>query len=101
MELNRNLAAELWNPLYRLALKEYRDQYGARVDDVFQNGYFAGQTPFRDHAEEAATLLPMVPDLIAITQMPFDKDIEPRKQRAQQMLRRYEELTGVKTTAQA
>lgn len=98
-ELNRQLAAETWNELYRFALKEYRKQYAARLDDAFQNGYFMGQTPFRNHEEEAATLAPMIPDLIAITQMPFDKDIEPKKQRAQQMLMRYEEITGAKQEA--
>ena len=93
-ELNKQLAAETYNPLYRLALKLYREQFAARVDDAFQNGYFVGQSPFRDHAEESAALLPKIPLLIAMTQMEFDKAIEPRKQRAQQMLRRYEEITN-------
>ena len=93
-ELDRQLAAETWNPLYRLSLKEYREQYSDRLKDVFQNGYFLGQQPFRDHAEEAATLAPKIPLLIEITQMEFDPALEPRKQRAQQSLRRYAEITA-------
>ena len=93
-ELNRQLAAETYNPLYRLALKLYREQYTARVDDAFQDGHFIGQSPFRDLAAEAQALLPKIPFLIQITQMEFDPAIEPRKQRAQQMLRRYEEITN-------
>ena len=93
-ELSRQLAAGTWNPLYRLGLKTYRELYEARLADAFQDGYFLGQQPFRNHAEEAAKLVPLIPALIEITQLPFDKDIEPRKQRAQQMLRRYEEITN-------
>ena len=64
------------------------------VDDDVQDATFIGQSPFRDHAAEAQALLPKVPFLIQITQMEFDPAIEPRKQRAQQMLRRYEEITN-------
>lgn len=96
MELNRNLDAERWNRVYEQGLKEYEDQFRARVKDLFQSGYFVGQEPFRNHEEEAATMAPLLPYLTMLTLAPFDPDdpaLEWRKQRAQQMLRRYEEIT--------
>ena len=100
-ELNSRLAADPWNKLYPEALDDYRDTFEARIKDLRQSGYFVGQLPFRNHQEEAQTMVPLIPALIAITQLPYDIEIEPRKQRAQQMLRRYEEITNAEPTAQS
>ena len=94
-ELNPSLSPERWNPLYQKSLDDYRDQFRARVKDLYQSGFFVGQVPFRDHQEEAEALVPKIPALIAITQLPYDINLEPRKQRAQQMLRRYQKITTV------
>ena len=92
-ELSPSLSPERFNPLYQEALDEYRSQFRARVKDLHQSGFFVGQHPFRNHQEEAAALAPKIPALIAITQLPYDINLEPRKQRAQMMLRRYQEIT--------
>ena len=93
-ELDRRLAADPWNKLYPQALDDYREMFTARIKDLRQSGFFVGQLPFRNHQEEAQALAPLIPALIAVTQLPYDPEIEPRKQRAQQMLLRYEELTS-------
>ena len=94
MPKNPQTAAGTWNHLYDEAPVEYRKRIKARIADVFQGGKFAGQESFRNHEEEAADMEPKLERLILITQMPFDIKTEPIKQRAQQMLRRYEEITN-------
>lgn len=92
-EIDQSVGANFWNPIFGDIEGEYRSQVRARLSDLFQDGVFIGQIPYRDHAREASELAKVVPALIAITQMPFDPSLEPRKQRAQQMLLRYAELT--------
>lgn len=98
-ELNPNLDAGVWNPLYQEAVDDYRDQFRARVKDLFQSKFFVGQGPFRNHQEEAMAMAPRIPALMSITLLPYDINLEPRKQRAQQMLRRYQEITNAQQTA--
>ncbi len=93
-ELNPSLSPDRWNPLYQQAMDDYRDQFRARVKDLFQKRFFVGQGPFRNHQEEAQAMVPKLQALIAITQLPYDINLEPRKQRAQQMLMRYQEITN-------
>lgn len=93
-ELSPQLSAETWTPLYRFALEEYRRQFTAALKSAFQGGRFVSQVPFRDHAAEIEATKDLQPDLLAITLLDFDKEIEPIKQRAQQMLRRYAEITA-------
>lgn len=97
-QISKELAADKWNPLYTDSVTWYREDIRFQLQNVFQDGHFVAQQPFRDHQQEAEAMAPLVPSLIAITQIPFDPAIEPRKQRAQQMLRRYAEITDAEQT---
>ena len=92
-EVNPSLSATHYNPLYQQSLDDYGDLYRTQVQSLHQEGFFVGQGPFRNHPREAEALAPKIPALIAITQLPYDINLEPRKQRAQQGLRRYFEIT--------
>ncbi len=90
------LAASTWNPLYEEALDLYEAQHRARVKDIFQDGYFIGQVPFRDHQAEHAHIMERAPLLLTVTTMevtPENRDWLPfRQRRAQRELMRGQEL---------
>ena len=95
-ERSKQLAASTWNPLYKEALGLYEDQYRERVRDIFQDGYFIGQVPFRDHEAEFAKIVERAPSLLAVAAMevtPENKDWLPFRQRRVQIeLQRGQEL---------
>ena len=95
-ERSKQLAASTWNGLYEESLVEYEEQYRDRVKDIFQDGYFVAQLPFRDHQAEHAHIMNRVPLLMTVTTMevtPENGDWLPfRQRRAQRELMRGQEL---------
>ena len=95
-ERSSQLAASTWNPLYEEALGLYEEQYRERVRDVFQDGYFVAQLPFRDHQAEYARIIERSPLLLAVASMEItseNRDWLPfRQRRAQRELMRGQEL---------
>ncbi len=93
---SKQLAASTWTPLYEEALVEYEKQYRERVKDIFQDGYFVGQLPFRDHEAEYAHIVERAPSLMFVTTMevtPENRNWLPfRQRRAQRELMRGQEL---------